>query len=80
LTLVSDCPELVEIGLMWSGFMSDETKAIEETAKAAQALAKTSSKAIDATRHVGGWLDRMFGRAIEHTVGRFWTDRASRHL
>jgi hypothetical protein len=29
--------------------MSDETKAIEETAKAAQELAKTSSKAIDAT-------------------------------
>jgi hypothetical protein len=56
--------------------MSDETKAIEETAKAAQALAKTSSKAIDATRDVGGWLDRMFGRAIEHTVGRLWTDRA----
>jgi hypothetical protein len=56
--------------------MSDETKAIEETAKAAQALAKTSSKAIDATRDVGGWLDRMFGRAIEDTIGRLWTDRA----
>ncbi len=56
--------------------MSDETKAIEETAKAAQELAKASSKAIDATRDVGGWLDRIFGKAIEHTVGRFWTDRA----
>jgi hypothetical protein len=55
--------------------MSDETKAIEETAKAAQELAKTSSKAIDATRDVGGWLNRIFGEAIEHTVGRFWTDR-----
>ncbi len=55
--------------------MSDETKAIEETAKAAQELAKTSSKAIDATRDVGGWLNRVFGEAIEHTVGRLWTDR-----
>jgi hypothetical protein len=60
---------------VWSGFMSEETKAIEETAKAAQELAKTSSKAIDATREVGGWLDRVFGEAVEHTVGRLWTDR-----
>lgn len=36
--------------------MSDETKAIEETAKAAPELAKTGSKAIDATRDVGGRL------------------------
>jgi hypothetical protein len=50
-------------------------KAIEEAAKAAQELAKTGSKAIDATRDVGGWLDRIFGRAVEHTVGRFWTNR-----
>lgn len=56
--------------------MSGEMKTIEETAKAAQELAKTSGKVIDATRDVGGWLDRIFGRAIEHTVGRFWTDRA----
>jgi hypothetical protein len=56
-------------------FMSDETKAIEETAKAAQELAKTSSKVIDTTRDVGGWLDRMFGRAIEQAVARLWTDR-----
>jgi hypothetical protein len=38
--------------------------------------AKTSRKAIDATRDVGGWPDRIFGKAIEHTVSRFWTDRA----
>jgi hypothetical protein len=56
--------------------MSDEAKAIEETAKAAQELAKTSSTAIEATRDVGGWLDRVFGEAIEQTVGRLWTDRA----
>jgi hypothetical protein len=55
--------------------MSEETKAIEETAKATRELAKTGSKAIDATRDVGGWLDRVFGKAIEHTVGRLWTDR-----
>ena len=55
--------------------MHDETKAIEETAKAAQEIAKTTSNAIDVTRDVGGWLDRIFGQAIEHTVARFWTDR-----
>jgi hypothetical protein len=62
--------------IIGSEFVPDDTKAIEETAKAAQELAKTSSKAIDATRDAGGWLDRIFGKAIEHTVGRFWTDRA----
>jgi hypothetical protein len=53
--------------------VSDETKAVEETAKAAQELAKAGSKAIDATRDVSGWLDRIFGKAIEHSVGRLWT-------
>jgi hypothetical protein len=56
--------------------MSEETKAIEEAAKAAQELARTSGKVVDATREAGGWLDRIFGKAIEHTVGRLWTDRA----
>jgi len=55
--------------------MSDETKAIEESAKALQEVAKTGREAIDASRQVGGWLDRIFGRAIEDTVGRYWTDR-----
>ena len=56
--------------------MSEESKAIEETAKAAQEVAKTGSKVIEATRDVGGWLDRIFGQPIQHTIGRLWTDRA----
>jgi hypothetical protein len=55
--------------------MSDESEAFKESAKAAQEIAKTASNAIDAGRSAGGWLDRIFGRAIEHTVGRYWTDR-----
>jgi len=37
--------------------------------------AKTGSKAIDASRHLGGWLDRIFGQAIEDTVAVHWSDR-----
>lgn len=55
--------------------MSDDSDALKESAKAAQELAKTASNAIDAGRSAGGWLDRIFGRAIEDTVGRYWTDR-----
>lgn len=55
--------------------MSQEAKAIEEAAKAAQELAKTGSNAIDAGRDMGGWIDRIFGKAIENTVGYVWTDR-----
>src|SRR5262245_48190581 len=55
--------------------MSDESNAVKESAKAAQEVAKTAGKAIDAGRDAGGWLNRIFGDAIEHTVGRVWTDR-----
>jgi len=57
--------------------MSDESEAIKESAKAAQEIAKTAGKAIDATHSAGGWLDRIFGRAVEHTVGHLWTDRVA---
>lgn len=55
--------------------MSDESEAAAESAKAIQEVAKTGGKAIDAGRDVGGFLDRIFGRAIEDTVGLLWTDR-----
>jgi len=55
--------------------MADETEVLKESAKAAQEIAKTAGKAIDATQQAGGWLDRIFGAAIEDTVGRLWTDR-----
>jgi hypothetical protein len=51
--------------------MSDDP--ISESAKAAQQIAKATGKAIDAVRDLGGWLDRMFGEAIEQEVGRIWT-------
>jgi hypothetical protein len=55
--------------------MSDDSEMIKESAKAAQEIAKATGKAIDAGQNVGGWLDRIFGRAIEDTIGRYWTDR-----
>jgi Abortive infection alpha len=57
--------------------MSDESEAFKESAKAAQEIAKTASNAIDAGRSAGGWLDRIFGRAIEDTIGSYWTDRVA---
>jgi hypothetical protein len=53
--------------------MDDGT--IKESAKAARAVAKTTGKAIDAGREVGGWLNKIFGRAIVNTVDLYWTDR-----
>jgi hypothetical protein len=55
--------------------MTDEIEAVKETAKAVQEVAKTGGKVIDAGRSVGGFLDRVFGRAIEETVGFYWTDK-----
>src|SRR5438552_3649549 len=55
--------------------MSEESEALKESAKAAQEIAKTTSNAIDAGRDAGGWLDRIFGGAIEDTVGLVWSDR-----
>lgn len=55
--------------------MSDESDALKEGAKAAQEIAKATGEIIEAGRDAGGWLDRIFGRAIEDTVGQYWTDR-----
>jgi hypothetical protein len=57
--------------------MADEIEAVTETAKAVQEVAKTGAKAIDAGRSVGGFLDRVFGRAIEDMVGLYWTDKVA---
>lgn len=51
------------------------TDPISESAKATQEVAKTAGKAIDAGRGLGGWLDKIFGPGIEHTVARYWSDR-----
>jgi hypothetical protein len=53
--------------------MDDET--LRELAKASRALAKTTGKGIDAARDFGGWLNKVFGRAIVNTVDLLWTDR-----
>jgi hypothetical protein len=55
--------------------MGDEVDAFREGAKAVQEVAKTTGKVVDASRGVGGWLDRIFGNGIEHAVGRRWSDR-----
>jgi hypothetical protein len=55
--------------------MISEIDAVTETAKATQEVAKTTGKAIESVRDVGGFLDRVFGRAIEDSVGFYWTDK-----
>ena len=42
---------------------------IEETAKAAQEVAKTAGKAIDASRELGGFFSRVFGGSLEQLAG-----------
>lgn len=55
--------------------MGDEIDAFKEGAKAVQEVAKTAGKAIEAGQNAGGWLDRIFGKGIEHAVARRWSDR-----
>lgn len=55
--------------------MANEIDAVTETAKATQEVAKTTGKAIDSVRDAGGFLNRVFGQAIEDTVGLYWTDK-----
>ncbi len=50
---------------------------ISESAKATQEVSKTTGKAIDAVSDLGGWMDRMFGRAVEQTIALHWTDRVA---
>jgi len=54
---------------------NDPTEAITESAKAIREVAETGGKLIDASRGVGGWLDRVFGQGIEDTVALHWSDR-----
>ena len=54
---------------------SDQTEAITESTKAVQELAKAGGKGIDASRGVGGWLNRIFGEGIEDAVALHWSDR-----
>ncbi|WP_172746236.1 Abi-alpha family protein [Neorhizobium sp. T7_12] len=54
--------------------MSNEIELATETAKATQEASKTIGKGIDLTQRFGGFLERVFGRAIEDTVGLYWTD------
>jgi len=49
--------------------MSEETEAIKETAKATQEVAKTTSKAIDAGREMGGFVSRFISGPLEQGVG-----------
>jgi hypothetical protein len=54
---------------------SDQTEATTKSTKAVQELAKAGGKAIDASRGVGGWLNRIFGEGIEDAVALHWSDR-----
>lgn len=51
--------------------MSEETEAIKETAKAAQEVAKTTGKAIDASQHFGSFISRFVAGPLEQGVGIF---------
>jgi len=55
--------------------MTDPTEALSESAKALQEVANLGGSTIDAGRKAGGWLDRIFGGAIEDAVGLHWSDR-----
>lgn len=46
-----------------------EAKAVEETAKAVQEVAKISGQAIEATREAGGFLAKLFGGTLEQAIG-----------
>jgi hypothetical protein len=48
---------------------------ITESAKATQEVAKGSAKALEAAEGLGGWLDRVFGEPIEHSVKSIWTNK-----
>src|SRR4051794_33304130 len=52
-----------------------EERAVTEVAKASRALAKPFGKAIDAGREFGGWLNKIFGRALVNLIDLTWNDR-----
>ena len=49
--------------------MSNESKAIEETAKASQEIAKTTGKAIDAGEKLGQFVARFISGPMEQASG-----------
>lgn len=49
--------------------MSDPVEAITATAGAIEESAKTTGKAIDASRELGSWFDGKLGRALEAAIG-----------
>lgn len=51
--------------------MSTSQNSVTESAKAAQEIAKTTGKAIDATREAGGFIARYIGGSLEQAVGIF---------
>ncbi|MCG7986220.1 MAG: DUF4393 domain-containing protein [Candidatus Thiodiazotropha weberae] len=51
--------------------MPEETEAIKETAKATQEIAKTTGKAIDASREFGGFISRYISGPLEQGMGIF---------
>ncbi len=51
--------------------MSEETEAVKETAKAAQEIAKTTGKAIDASEKFGGFVSRYISGPLEQGMGIF---------
>ena len=53
--------------------MSDDP--ISESAKATQEVAKATSKGLEVANNLGGWLDRIFGEGVEHSVKSIWTNK-----
>lgn len=51
--------------------MSEETEAVKDTAKAAQEIAKTTGKAIDASQEFGCFISRYISGPLEQGVGIF---------
>ncbi len=48
---------------------------IIESAKATQEVAKATAEGLAAARDLGGWLDRVFGEGVEHSVKSIWTNK-----
>lgn len=51
--------------------MSDESDVVKESAKAAQEIAKTTGKVIDASQTFGGFISRYISGPLEQGVGIF---------
>ena len=56
---------------LWRRRLTDSTDPVTESAKAAQEIAKTGGKAIDATRAAGGFIARFVAGPLEQGMGIF---------